>query len=311
MSPEARPNFPTQLRFLGEEFESVPIVVSASRRTELVGLRPNWLVNALQRFERRYKRNIHSVVLWTKDPTNIYEHKELREELSKYNLLVHFTLTGLGGTRIEPTVPEPEVLVDRLPKLLEFLKDPRRLRWRFDPIITLQKEDGDYWLSSVLFEPLAQEISKLGVNNCYFSFCSMYPKIARRGLEESGIKMVMPSVEEQLEVVEQMKNTASPLGITLYSCVQPLLEGVRGITPARCIDAELLTDLHPQKIPADQSRDKTQSKYRETCYCTESRDIGAYLPCGHGCVYCYAEAAVPIRAKLTQKPLPWESNLEL
>jgi len=302
---ERRSSFPKQLRFPGEEFQPGSIVVSASRRTELVGLRPEWLVNALQRFERRYKREIHSVVLWTKDPTNIYENKELREELSKYNLLVHFTLTGLGGTRIEPTVPEPEVLLQRMPRLLAFLEDSRRLRWRFDPIVTLEKEDKTHWSSSVYFESLAQQMAQYGIDNCYFSFCSMYPKIAARKLERSGIKMITPSAGEQLEVVEQMKNIAAPLGTTLYSCVQPLLENVSGITPAKCIDAELLTELHPEKLPADNSRDKTQSKYREACYCTESRDIGAYLPCGHGCVYCYAEAAVPIPSKLTQKPMPY------
>jgi hypothetical protein len=307
MSPEASADFGRQLVLPSEELAPLPVVISASRRTELVGLRPKWLAEALRRFPKRYNREIHSVVLWTKDPTNIYEHKELREELSKHNLLVHFTLTGLGGTRIEPTVPDPEVLMRRLPALLEFLGDTRRLRWRFDPIVTLEKEDGTHWSSSVLFEPIAPEIAKLGIDNCYFSFCNIYKqKFEKRKLGEAGIKLVIPNLREQIEVVEKMKQVAKPLGISLYSCVQPQLEKNPGITPAKCIDADLLIELHPQHLATDTRPDATQQKFRPACYCTTSRDIGGYFPCGHGCVYCYAEAAVPITEKLTQKPMPWD-----
>lgn len=311
MRLEVPRNIGRQFLLPEEEFFPLPVVVSASRRTELVGLKPDWLVRALRRFSERYKKEIHSVVLWTKDPTNMIEHFRLREELSKYNLLVNFTLTGLGGTRIEPTVPEPEVLLKRMPRFLEYLQDPRRLRWRFDPIVTLEKEDGNHWSSSVLFEPLAGEMAKLGVDNCYFSFTQMYPrKFANRRLEEVGIRMVTPAPLEQLEVIERMKKVAQPLGITLYSCAQPLLENVSGVTPAKCIDADLLVELHPEKKSTDMRRDATQPNYRPSCYCTQSYDLGAYLPCGHGCVYCYAEAAVPSTQKLLQKQMPWEENIK-
>lgn len=288
-----------QLSLPGEEFTLPPVVVSASRRTELVGLRPGWLVNALQRFPRE----IHSLVLWTKDPRNIYQNSALRNEVSKHNLLVQFTLTGLGGTRIEPTVPDPAVLLGEMPRLVDFLKDPRRIRWRFDPIVTLEQENGGNWSSASQFESIAKEMAKFGIDNCYFSFLQMYPKFARRKLGEAGIRLVVPSVDEQASVVDQMKLVSDSAGVALYSCAQPLLESVPGITPAKCIDNDLLTELHPAKIPVSSARDATQSKYRPSCYCTESVDIGSYLACGHGCAYCYAEAAVPNPDKLKTKTL--------
>ena len=300
MSPEINQNFGNQLSLGIGEF-SQPVVISASRRTELVALRPDWLVNALKTF----KGDIHSVVLWTKDPTNIYAHQELRKELEKHNVSVHLTITGLGGTRIEPTVPKPEAILEKLPDLLEFLGDTRRLRWRFDPIVTLKKEDGSNWSSSVFFEPLAKEMARLGADNCYFSFCKVYPKIRRRKLRESGIHIVEPTIDDQISVVNQMKETASSFGITLYSCAQPILENIEGIVPAKCIDGKLLAELHPQKLQASLERDKGQSKYRPACYCTESKDIGSYFPCGHGCSYCYAEAAILPPERLKQKPMPW------
>lgn len=305
MNLESRLNLEKQLMFPGEEFALTPVVISASRRTELVALRPDWLVNALENFPKRYKKEIHSVILWTKDPTNIYEHQELRKELEKHNLLIHLTITGLGGTRIEPTVPEAEVLLEKMPKLMEFLGDPRRLRWRFDPIVTLEREDGSYWSSVVYFENLAKEMAQNGIDNCYFSFCKVYPKIRRRKLKEAGINIIEPTIDEQIKIIDQMKETASSLDITLYSCAQPLLQNIEGVIPAKCIDGELLTQLHPQKAKADLSRDKIQSRYRPPCYCTDSKDIGGYFPCSHGCSYCYAQAAILPRDTLKQKPLTW------
>lgn len=305
MSNERSLAIPRQLPLPDENFAPLATVVSASRRTELVGLKPSWLVNALQKFPARFKKDIHSVVLWTKDPRNIYEDDALKAQLSKYNLLVQCTITGLGGTRIEPTVPEPEVLLQRLPDLLEFLGDKRRLRWRFDPIVTLEK-DSSLWSSVDYFANLAQEMAKLGIDNCYFSFCQIYPrKFTNRNLKQAGIIFITPSLREQKDLVEKMKAIAKPLGMTLYSCTQPQLEGISGIIPASCIDAELLTKLHPQKLPAILRQDPTMARLRPGCFCTESIDIGAYLPCGHGCVYCYAEAAIPKLDKLLQKPMPW------
>ena len=54
------------------------------------------------------------------------------------------------------------------------------------------------------------------------------------------------------------------------------------IGPARCIDAERLSDVAGRPIAA---REKGN---RPGCLCAESRDIGAYDTCAQGCVYCYA-----------------------
>ena len=46
---------------------------------------------------------IHTVVLWTKDPTNLLRHPALRRALSGVGqVFIHWTVTGLGGTFLEP-----------------------------------------------------------------------------------------------------------------------------------------------------------------------------------------------------------------
>ena len=75
------------------------------------------------------------------------------------------------------------------------------------------------------------------------------------------------------------------LGIETTICSQ--LDALKGrvaarLAPARCIDAARLSDIAGYAIAARQKGN------RDGCLCAESRDIGAYDTCSHGCVYCYA-----------------------
>jgi hypothetical protein len=60
-----------------------------------------------------------------------------------------------------------------------------------------------------------------------------------------------------------------------------LRAGLPGVEAAACIDAARLSDLAGRPIAA-------RPKPHRTCACAESRDIGAYDTCPHGCAYCYA-----------------------
>lgn len=60
--------------------------------------------------------------------------------LSMYaQVYVHLTVTGLGGTLVEPRVARPEVVLAQIPSLIEFLGDPRRLRVRPDPLLMFRR----------------------------------------------------------------------------------------------------------------------------------------------------------------------------
>jgi hypothetical protein len=68
-------------------------------------------------------------------------------------------------------------------------------------------------------------------------------------------------------------------------CSQPevLTAGpAAGLAAASCIDAARLSDVAGYDISARRKGN------RVGCLCVESRDIGTYDTCAHGCVYCYA-----------------------
>ncbi len=101
-------------------------VVSASRRTDLVAFYPRWLAEALERGSVEVlgprgrmrtidlrPESVHTVVLWSKDFSNLIEDRHgLRRALDRFDqLYALFTITGLGGSPVEPGRPPPERLL--------------------------------------------------------------------------------------------------------------------------------------------------------------------------------------------------------
>jgi hypothetical protein len=174
------------------------------------------------------------------------------------------------------------------------------------------------------FERLARRLEG-ATERCYFSFVALYSKVLRNikilesvdppeadihtplyplliegissdvrlrrtglhkrpgaGLKPAPANFCDPSHEEKVSLVETLVEIATSRGITLYTCCDAALT-VKGVRPAQCVDGELLYELFPHK--------PKQTKIvptRKGCNCVQSRDIGAYDTCPHGCVYCYA-----------------------
>src|SRR5574340_775148 len=112
-------------------------ILSASRRTELVAHFPDLLA---QRLEEAGPDRVHSVVVWTKDPSNLLTHARLRAALARVGqVFVQWTVTGLGGTFLEPHVPAPSAQLALLDDIVSYVGDPRRIHWRYDPLLSVRR----------------------------------------------------------------------------------------------------------------------------------------------------------------------------
>ncbi len=252
-------------------------VISASRRTELVAHYPDYLAHRLRQLGAR---SLHSVVVWTKDPANLLRHADLRDALAGVGqVFVHWTVTGLGGTFLEPNVPPPGEQLALLDDIIAYLGDPRRVHWRCDPLISALRVDEH--VSNInldLFRSLAEPFARAGVPAVHTSFVTAYPKVTRR-LSAAGVTLQEFTSEERRAFLDEMAAAARGLGLELITCCEP------GYPVRRCIDGELLAALHPARQPCSTQRSKGQ---RALCGCTLSLDVGHYLPCPNGCLYCYA-----------------------
>ena len=274
--------------------------ISASRRTDIPMRYADWLADVIgigfvdvpQPYTGRIRRvsllpeDVHTMVLWSKDFRPLLQGGGgAREALARYDqMYCHLTITGLGSSPLEPRIAPWRDVACQLPGLLEFVGDPRRVSVRYDPIVHWY--EGQTIKSNLPFaEPILRQVSEAGITAVRTSFATIYGKVRRR----KGWRWYDPTPAERAQITRQLVALAHSLGLTLYSCSQSDLQ-LAGAVPSRCIDGELLTALHPQRLPAPTGKDPGQ---RPECGCTLSVDIGSYrMRCPNGCRYCYANPVI-------------------
>ena len=277
-------------------------IISASRRTDLPAGHAAWLAAALGRGEVAFRAprgavrtvdlrpsSVHTIVPWSKDFSRVLsDDSGLRSALGRFRQVYFlFTITGLGGSFIEPDALQPGRALAQLPALVELAGDPRRVSLRFDPIVHW-REGGTVRSNLEFFETLAAAAGRSGIEDIRFSFAQWYGRGLRRARARS-FDFLDPPDGEKAAMAESLAAAASARGLRLHACAQDFLRGIPGLFASACIDGRLLAALHPDGEPARAAKDHSQ---RPTCGCTESVDIGSYAQaCPFGCVYCYANPA--------------------
>lgn len=255
-------------------------VISASRRVDMVAGYRDELMAILERDWP--PERVHTVVIWTKNPPVMACDSPLKAFLSRYDqVFLHLTITGLGGSILEPATPPWREAVAALPDLVDFSGNPDRVRLRFDPLIEIESPTGGVISNLDLFEDVVGAAVECGIRNVSTSWVTSYRKVTSR-LGSRDMKIRSKSGGEMEEMWTGVRARADALGATLHVCCVP------GLPRSRCIDGDLLNRLHPSGLECITKRAKNQ---RALCGCTESFDIGWYKSCPMGCLYCYGNPA--------------------
>jgi hypothetical protein len=253
-------------------------VISASRRVDLVAFYPDYLV---QRLSEIGIDSIHTLVIWTKNPQNMLLHSELRKILKGLDqVYVLLTITGLGGTALEPGPPKTEHVLKQLPEIVRLIGLPERLAIRYDPLMDVihQEKERICNIDVGLFEQVLNCAHNLGIKRIITSYVTVHQKVEKR-LTQNGFEIVRHPLEEIDDFIRgRMMPLATKLGLELSTCVQP------DLTTRGCIDGETLMGLHPSQERCSLAKDPSQ---RDACHCTKSLDIGQWFSCYHNCLYCY------------------------
>ncbi len=273
------------------DVEHTPVIISASRRTDLAACYPEYLIEKLRDYP---PARVHTVIIWSKNPHHMLTHPALRSTLGHYRqIYIHLTITGLGGSVLEPCIPAWQEVAAMVPELIELTGDARRISWRFDPIIRV--DISGTILSNVdMFSAIIPSFSAAGIVVCRTSWVEPYTKVQRR-LSKRGITLLPYTDKERLKQANALTRTAEKHGLRMQFCAVP------GLPRSRCIDGELLSELHPDGLQCSRLRAKGQ---RPLCGCTHSIDIGWYSQkCPNGCLYCYAEPLIQDVEKRSLVPL--------
>ena len=273
------------------------VVLSASRMTDMPKFYPKQIIEEVNK-KLQQSKNIHTLVLWTKHPKSLLTEPlfnfliQLKE--NGIQLFIHITITGLGGLTVgvksnekplvlEPKAPPLQESLSVLPDVIKLVGHPERIRLRVDPIVRIADSKGNIFSSTKFLPRIIKVASQCNIKHFSFSFLenNMHRKVDRR-FKQIGCNIIPPTEEEREKFRDWSCQLEHKYNVNIYSCCVP------GFKETKCIDGELLQQLHDKKEPVSLN----QPRKRELCGCTLSLEIGGWPPkkCFTGCDYCYANA---------------------
>ncbi len=268
------------------------MIISASYRSDIPAFYGAWFLKRLEsgfcRVVNPYGAQVHEIALtpeavagfvfWTRNPGPF--RAAFREVARRgFPFVVQITATGYPRA-LESSVLAPERSVTLVEEICADY-GPRAAVWRYDPVLITSVTPPDWHRRN--FTALARAFAGK-VDEVVFSCAQIYAKTRRnldRAAQSHEFTWDDPADENKRRLLAELAAIAREQGLKPTLCAQPDLLSP-GLEPARCIDAERLSDIAGQQIAA-----RTKGN-RPGCLCAESRDIGAYDSCPHGCVYCYA-----------------------
>jgi hypothetical protein len=281
------------------------MIISASYRSDIPAFHGDWFLAALAAgavaVKNPYSQRPHTIdlrpeavdgyVFWTRNARPFLRALAAVRAQGK-PFVVQYTVIGYPRA-IDANVIDPALAIANAADLARTY-GKRAVVWRYDPILLTPETETDWHRAN--FARLADALAGV-TDEVVVSFAQLYAKSARN-LAKAGVTWRLPELDEQAALIAELGAAARRRGITLSLCTQPDLSAASGVPGARCIDAARLCDIAGRPVAA------AAKGNRPGCLCAESRDIGAYDSCVHGCRYCYAvgdHAAVRRRMRLDRR----------
>lgn len=316
----------------GDEVKAIaPIIISASRSTDIPAYYAEWFFNRLQKgycswtnpFNRKKMyisfKHCKAVVFWSKNPKPIIPFLNILDKRG-IHYYFQFTLNDYVNEGLEPRVPSLEERINTF-KELSNLVGSERVIWRFDPLIMLPGFSVDILLGKIkkVGDKLFRHTNKL-----VFSFVDVknYQKVQRNIVKELGcftplsVLKSEPTESQKEEIatgIARLIDNWNHCGgnIEASSCAEEIDLSKFNIKHNKCIDGSLMEKLfsqdkefvyylHTGKKPENllpgisipnNIKELKDKGQRKGCGCIESKDIGSYNTCRHYCVYCYANTS--------------------
>ena len=223
------------------------------------------------------RADAHGIVFFSKNMAPFMRSLDEVDSMG-YPFVVHYTINGYPR-QLERSVV---VAVRSAGHVREIARryGPRAAVWRYDTILFTSLTPLAFHLEN--FERLARSM-RGSTDEVVVSFAQLYLK-TRRNMDiaagKHGFTWWDPPPDEKLSLLKELCAVAADNSMGLSVCGQ-LEYAVPPAKDAVCIDSFRLSYVAGYPIKA------SRKSHRKACSCHESRDIGQYDTCPHGCVYCY------------------------
>lgn len=302
----------------GEKMGIAPLIISASRSTDIPAFYMEWFMNRLRKgyakwvnpFDRKpqyisFKR-AKVFVFWSKNPKPIIEKISEIEGAGKA-FYVQYTINDYEREGYEPGLPSLSERMETL-KVLSDRIGKERVLWRFDPLFLTDKLSLDDLLLKI--QHIGDNISKY-TTKLIFSYADIenYRKVSNN-LKRKQIGFKEFTYDEMQYLAAGISRLTKGWGIEACTCGEKIDLVKYGIGHNKCIDDKLILKMLPYDLEirgfikskkpnqidlfsASNGKDRAlkDKGQRVECLCIPSKDIGAYNTCRHMCVYCYANTS--------------------
>jgi hypothetical protein len=289
---------------------AAPVIISASRANDIPAYKSEWFFKQIEKgyVERinpfngkKYYislQNASAYVFWSKNP----EPFLTKLKSLNHDFYFQFTLNNYENTGVELNVPHLQKRIDTYRALVDQYGTSRIL-WRFDPIIVTPQMPIDDVIARI--NHVAGQL-KGYIDRLTISFLTLKGyRAAKERLSKAfkikpeKINKFIPSKSDQDQILQflselQKEWKKSNSDFSIQACAMPDDYSTYGISPARCIDDQILRKLFPENqkliefLGGENTILKDDPYQRKNCHCIPSKDIGEYNTCGHECLYCYA-----------------------
>lgn len=299
----------------GEKEAIAPLIISASRSTDIPAFYADWFMNRLKAgyakwinpFNRKPQyvsfKNAKVIVFWSKNPRPLLKYLyDIDQRGIAYYF--QFTINDYRKEGFEPNVPEIDDRIETFKKLSSRI-GKEKVIWRFDPLLLTDRLDTNGLLDKIsnIGDSLHSYTEKLVIS---FADISIYTKV-QRNLKKACIKYREFRNEDMKKIAVGINGLKKKWGLEVATCSEKIDLSSFEIVHNKCIDDKLIIRIaahdkelmsflgyQPQKqmkiFPDYEQRKKSlkDKGQRKECGCVISKDIGQYNTCGHLCVYCYA-----------------------
>lgn len=228
-----------------------PIIVSASRSTDIPAFYSDWFFHRLSEGYSAWKNPFNGkysyvsyhqtkfIVFWSKNPRPLLNHLDKLNTLNGgIGCYIQYTMNDYGNEGLEKGVPPLANRIDTFKRLVDYFGGAGRVIWRHDPLVLSDKIDINQLLDKI--ERIGDQL-KGYTERLVFSYADIadYAKV-KRNLDNNGIKYQEWQQDQMEEFAHKLveMNQEKGWNYELATCGEP--GRYTGIISNHCVDDRLI-----------------------------------------------------------------------